>query len=223
MTMGKRIKQLRSAKGFTQEMLAEKMNVSRSAIAKWEADGGIPDVDNLIQLSFVFNISVDELVGNAAHHAISEHSKGVETTNYEVHDFGSRLYDIELTGWNDGVSGVYIIAEDQDFLYYYQQSDKSCGVYGVIGKKHITSVLPVKGKKTTTICIKKVSQDYFCDKPVKIELAKRDGLIKGFFDFRDDAYRNVVICSFGDDILHLQFGMTLNLADITKIEELSDV
>ena len=45
-------------------MLAEKMNVSRSAIAKWEADGGIPDVDNLIQLSFVFNISVDELVGN---------------------------------------------------------------------------------------------------------------------------------------------------------------
>ena len=37
MTMGERIKQLRSANGFTQEMLAEKMNVSRSAIAKWEA------------------------------------------------------------------------------------------------------------------------------------------------------------------------------------------
>ena len=48
MTMGERIKQLRSAKGFTQEMLAEKMNVSRSAIAKWEADGGIPDVDTVI-------------------------------------------------------------------------------------------------------------------------------------------------------------------------------
>lgn len=56
MTMGERIKQLRSAKGFTQEMLAEKMNVSRSAIAKWEADGGIPDVDNLIQLSFVLTL-----------------------------------------------------------------------------------------------------------------------------------------------------------------------
>ena len=37
MTMGERIKQLRSANGFTQEMLAEKTNVSRSAIAKWEA------------------------------------------------------------------------------------------------------------------------------------------------------------------------------------------
>ena len=98
MTMGERIKQLRSAKGFTQEMLAEKMNVSRSAIAKWEADGGIPDVDNLIQLSFVFNISVDELVGNSA---TTEHSKRAETTNYEVHDFGSQLHDIELSGWND--------------------------------------------------------------------------------------------------------------------------
>lgn len=141
MTMGERIKQLRSAKGFTQEMLAEKMNVSRSAIAKWEADGGIPDVDNLIRLSFVFNISVDELVGNSA---TTEHSKRAETTNYEVHDFGSQLHDIELSGWNDGVSGVYIIAEDQNFLYYYQSSDKSCGVYGVIGKKHITSVSPVK-------------------------------------------------------------------------------
>ena len=40
-----------------------------------------------------------------------------------------------------------------------------------------------------------------------------------FFDFRDDDYRNVVICSFGSDTLHLQFGGTLNLADITKIEE----
>ena len=220
MTMGERIKQLRSVKGFTQEMLAEKMNVSRSAIAKWEADGGIPDVDNLIQLSFVFNISVDELVGNSA---TTEHSKRAETTNYEVHDFGSQLHDIELSGWNDGVSGVYIIAEDQNFLYYYQSSDKSCGVYGVIGKKHITSVSPVKGKKPTTLCIKKVSREYFCDKPVKIELAKRDGLIKGFFDFRDDDYRNVVICSFGSDTLHLQFGGTLNLVDITKIEELIDL
>lgn len=40
---------------------------------------------------------------------------------------------------------------------------------------------------------------------------------------RDDAYRNVVICSFGDDTLHLKFGGTLNLADITKIEELIDL
>ena len=64
MTMGAKIKQLRSKKGLSQEKLAEKLNVSRSAVAKWEADGGIPEIDNLLQLSLVFGISIDELVGN---------------------------------------------------------------------------------------------------------------------------------------------------------------
>ena len=41
MTMGERIKRLRNDKGLSQEKLAEKLNVSRSAVAKWEADGGI--------------------------------------------------------------------------------------------------------------------------------------------------------------------------------------
>ena len=36
MTMGEKIKQLRSANGFTQEMLAEKMNVTRQSVSKWE-------------------------------------------------------------------------------------------------------------------------------------------------------------------------------------------
>lgn len=63
-TIGEKIKQLRSEKGLSQEKLAEKLNVSRSAIAKWETDGGIPEIDNLLQLSIVFGVSLDELVRN---------------------------------------------------------------------------------------------------------------------------------------------------------------
>ena len=55
----------------------------------------------------------------------------------------------------------------------------------------------------------------------KIELAKREGLIRGLLDFRDDAYRNVVIDSFDADTSHLQFGGSLELGDIAKIEEIS--
>lgn len=218
MTMGKKIKKLRSEKGFSQEKLAEKLNVSRSAVAKWESDGGIPEIDNLLQLSLVFDISLDELVGNISG---QNNSKEAGMVNSESHDFGNQCYDIELTGWNDGVYGVYIIAEDTDFLYYYQYSDK-VSRYGMIGRKYITSVLPVNGKKMEKQYIKEVSKDFFCDKPVKIELAKREGLIRGFLDFRDDAYRNVVICSFEADTLHLQFGGTLRFSDITKIEELNN-
>lgn len=216
MTIGERIKQLRAAQGLSQERLAEKLNVSRSAVAKWESNGGLPEVENLRQLSLAFGISMDELVGNSAD---SDHSKKAETINREIED---RLYDIELTGWNDGVYGVCIIAEDQDFLYYYKYSAKARGTYGMIGRKYITSVLPAEENEPKPSGIETVSREFFRGKPVQIELAKREGLIRGLLDFRDDAYRHVVICSFEENALRLQFGGELCLADIAKIEELDD-
>jgi DNA-binding XRE family transcriptional regulator len=53
---------LRTEKGITQEALAENLNVSRSAIAKWETNSGVPEVGNLIIISKLFDISVDELI-----------------------------------------------------------------------------------------------------------------------------------------------------------------
>lgn len=46
---------------LTQEQLAEKIHVSKSAIAKWETDGGIPDRDNLYRLAEVFGVTVNDL------------------------------------------------------------------------------------------------------------------------------------------------------------------
>lgn len=48
---------------LTQEQLAERMGVSKSAVAKWETDGGLPDRDNLRKLADAMNVSVDELHG----------------------------------------------------------------------------------------------------------------------------------------------------------------
>lgn len=62
MTLGEKIKEARKGCGFSQEQLAEKMSVSRSAIAKWETDKGLPDVDNLKALSFLLNVSIDYLL-----------------------------------------------------------------------------------------------------------------------------------------------------------------
>lgn len=67
-----------------------------------------------------------------------------------------------------------------------------------------------------------VGRSFFCGRPVEITLAKREGLLRGLLDFRDDAYRRVVIDSFERDVLHLQLGGTLPLADIARIEELDD-
>ena len=51
----------RKSMRLTQEELAEKIGVSKSAIAKWETDGGLPDRDNLKKLAEAINLSVDEL------------------------------------------------------------------------------------------------------------------------------------------------------------------
>ena len=60
-TLGRFIALRRNHMGLTQEELAEEIGVSKSAIAKWETDGGLPDRDNLKRLSEKMNVSVDEL------------------------------------------------------------------------------------------------------------------------------------------------------------------
>lgn len=62
MNFSEKLQLLRKSKGFTQEELAEKLNVSRQAVAKWEAGQTYPDVMNLIQISDLMNVTVDYLV-----------------------------------------------------------------------------------------------------------------------------------------------------------------
>ena len=62
MTIAEKIKQLRKDNSMTQEDLAEKLNVSRQTISKWETSVTIPDVDNIVAISILFNITTDELL-----------------------------------------------------------------------------------------------------------------------------------------------------------------
>jgi len=61
MSFGKIIAQKRKNMLLTQEELAKLMNVSKSAIGKWETDGGIPDRDNLYKLAEILHMSIDDL------------------------------------------------------------------------------------------------------------------------------------------------------------------
>lgn len=57
---------LRKEKGYSQEVLAEKMGVSRQAISKWECGEASPDTDNLILLAKIYGVSLDFLlIGNS--------------------------------------------------------------------------------------------------------------------------------------------------------------
>ena len=62
MLFNEKLKMLRKESGFTQEGLAEKLNVSRQAITKWETGEGTPDIENLKIISNLFNTTIDDLV-----------------------------------------------------------------------------------------------------------------------------------------------------------------
>jgi transcriptional regulator with XRE-family HTH domain len=62
MELGSRIKEARESLNLSQDELAEKMAISRQAISKWETGKSYPDIEKILKLSDIFNLSLDELV-----------------------------------------------------------------------------------------------------------------------------------------------------------------
>lgn len=60
--IGQRLAEMRKQAGLSQEALAEKLGISRQAVSKWERAESAPDTDNLIALSKLYGVSLDELL-----------------------------------------------------------------------------------------------------------------------------------------------------------------
>lgn len=76
MTLGEKLVYLRKEKNITQSELAVKIYVSRNAISKWETNHGIPNIDNLVLLAKIFDVSIDELINE-------ENLEEIEKANYK--------------------------------------------------------------------------------------------------------------------------------------------
>ena len=62
MTLGEKLQLLRKQHGWTQEELAQQILVSRQALSKWESDTAVPDTENVVALSRLFQVSTDYLL-----------------------------------------------------------------------------------------------------------------------------------------------------------------
>ena len=62
MEFGNRLYELRKQRGLSQEELANRLDVTRQTVSKWEAEDSTPDMEKLIALGELFGISLDELV-----------------------------------------------------------------------------------------------------------------------------------------------------------------
>lgn len=78
MEIGNKIYELRKKEGFSQEQLAEKMDVTRQTISKWELNETTPDIKQAKEISKIFKISLDELTDNDVNDFVIEKVTNVE-------------------------------------------------------------------------------------------------------------------------------------------------
>lgn len=67
MEIGRKLKEARQMRGLTQENVAEKLNVSRQTISNWETEKFYPDILYVLQLSDLYQVSLDELLKGDEH------------------------------------------------------------------------------------------------------------------------------------------------------------
>lgn len=100
MTFNEKLFSLRRKSGFSQEELAEKLNVSRQAVSRWEIGETLPDAKNLLELSDIFGVSIDYLLRdeNQADEAASQEKpqtvNNTSVTNNAPHNVGNMLAKI---------------------------------------------------------------------------------------------------------------------------------
>lgn len=70
--LSEKIRELRRTKGLSQEELADKLNVSRQAVSKWETSAAVPTTETLIELADCFGVSLDYLLRDDCSHKQSK-------------------------------------------------------------------------------------------------------------------------------------------------------
>lgn len=94
-----RIRELRKQAKLSQEMMAEKIGVSRQAITKWETGLGVSDIENLVAIADLFKLSLDELMGrDIEHETLAKDYLYESVTEYDID--GKKNFDISFMGAN---------------------------------------------------------------------------------------------------------------------------
>ena len=62
MSIAERLQELRKRSGYSQEQVAEMLGLSRQAVSKWESGQGKPEIDNIVKLTEIYNVSADYIL-----------------------------------------------------------------------------------------------------------------------------------------------------------------
>lgn len=93
MILADKIITLRKSNGWSQEDLAEKLNISRQSVSKWESGASIPDLDKIVKLSSLFNVSTDYL--------LKDEMEEITFSESDIPVEGSKVRNISIEDAND--------------------------------------------------------------------------------------------------------------------------
>jgi len=96
MTFGEKLKEARKKTGLTQEELAELIGISRAAVAKWETDNGLPDIENLKAVAKLLDVSIDYLLDDGGSIDLSVTKKAIDLEKYGDGKKLSRIKKLEI-------------------------------------------------------------------------------------------------------------------------------
>ena len=113
MTFGEKLKEARKEAGLSQEQLAEKITVSRSAIAKWETDKGMPDVNNLKIISQILGVSVDYLLDDNEKIRFNEIKESINLNVYEKSGKCRDKRDAACVAKNKDADAIYALTRNK--------------------------------------------------------------------------------------------------------------
>ena len=109
----------RTNKGLSQEMVAEKLGVSRQTISKWETDETLPDIRQSKNLAVLYGLSLDELIDWDGDRNLQEIQEAIDRTSDETAD------KIDWTkAWSKKYPILLQYQEEVEFSYYAAELDK---------------------------------------------------------------------------------------------------
>jgi len=137
-----RLIELRKKHGYSQDELAERLNISRQAISKWERAESMPDTENLIALAELFGISIDELIhGNDAKKSntdcevkkpkITANMKPIRTP-FRVVSFVHLIVGTSLLAIAAVLFGVSFAANNADATFALRITSLALGISGLV-------------------------------------------------------------------------------------------
>lgn len=98
MRFGEKLSFLRKQRGMTQIELAEKLDVSRQAVSRWEQGTSKPSTENLVSIGKLFGVPVDNLVNDAIQLQTESAVLAVEAEGNETPEKHNKYHALEVTG-----------------------------------------------------------------------------------------------------------------------------